>query len=480
MPCAMSDHRAQWSARTPILPHQREAVAKLLPSRVNALFMDMGTGKTRTAIELIRLRQAKIDRVVWCCPTSLKETIRYEIGKHTDCAPSDIYTFDEKTNERTGITAFWIIVGLESLGGSARVACTFAHLITERTCVVVDESSYIKGHRSKRTQRLTYLGEKSRYRMILTGTPISQGVVDLYAQMRFLSPRILGYSSFYSFARNHLEYSERFKGMIVRAHNTEVLAAKIKPYVYQVTKEECLNLPRKLFETSCLRLSGEQRETYEWAKDVYLREALEKDEWDSISIFRLFTALQAIVCGFWTRPDGETEILPHHRIERLMDVLRDIEEPEPIVIWAKYRHAVRQIVEALTDEYGAGTVAEFHGELNEAKRNAELARWRRDGRFLVATQSAGGHGLTLTEARYAVFYANSFKYSERLQSEDRTHRIGQERPVTYIDLHAVDTIDDRISQALACKSNTLEQFRREVEKVKAGNKERLRELVMSL
>lgn len=469
-----------WDAATPLLPHQREAVAKLLPSRVNALFMDMGTGKTRTAIELVRLRQSKIDRALWCCPTSLKETIRYEIGKHTDCTPEDVYTFNDKTNERTEIGAFWAIVGLEGLGGSARIACTFAHLVTENTCVVVDESSYIKGHKAKRTQRLTYLADKCRYRMILTGTPISQGVVDLYAQMRFLSPKILGYSSFYSFARNHLEYSERFKGMIVRAHNTEYLAAKIKPYVYQVTKDECLDLPDKLYETRCLRLTAEQRETYEEAKRVYLEEALEHDEWESINLFRLFTALQGIVCGFWARPDGTTEHLPHRRIERLLDVVRDIPEGEPVIVWAKYRHSVDQIVAALAGNYGPETVHQFHGGLTETKRNAALAQWRAAGRFLVATQSAGGHGLTLTEARYSVFYANSFKYAERLQSEDRNHRIGQDRPVTYIDLHAVESIDDRIAKALATKGDTLDQFRREVDKVKAGNKEKLRELVMGL
>lgn len=479
MICAMPKPTG-WNAATPLLPQQREAAAKLLPARVNALFMDMGTGKTRTAIELIRLRQAKIDHVIWCCPTSLKETIRFEIEKHTDCGPEDIYTFDDKTNERTEITAFWVIVGLEGLSGSARIACTFAHLLTENTCLVVDESSYIKGHKAKRTQRLTYLGEKTRYRMILTGTPISQGVEDLYAQMRFLSQKILGYRSFYSFARNHLEYSDKFKGMIVRTHNTEYLAAKIKPYVYQVTKDECLDLPKKLYETRCLGLTGEQREAYDRAKQFYLDEALEHDDWGSINIFRLFTALQGIVCGFWTKPDGKTKYLQHRRIETLLGVIRDIPDGEPVVIWAKYRHSVDQIVAALSVEYGANQVRQFHGGLPERKRNVELASWRRDGRFLVATQSAGGHGLTLVEARYAVFYANSFKYSERLQSEDRNHRIGQDRPVTYIDLHARDCIDDRIAKALATKGNTLDQFRREVDKVKATNKDKLRDLVMGL
>lgn len=470
-----------WSTTTALLPHQRAAVAKLLPARVAALLMDMGTGKTRTAIEMIWIRQGKLRRVLWCCPVALKETIGQEIRKHTNCGPDAIYTFDDRTTERTVTDAFWVIIGLESISGSARVALTFAHLVTEECCVIVDESSYIKGHRSKRALRLTHLSEKARYRMILTGTPISQGVVDLYAQMRFLSPKILGYASFYSFSRHHLEYSERYKGMIVRAHNVDWLAARIKPYVYQVTKDECLTLPDKLFHTRYLRLTDEQREAYDLAKQTYLDDLLAaSNDFDTIALFRLFTALQSIVCGFWTPATGQPRYLQHRRIEHLLAVLRDIPEPEPVIIWAKYRHAVTQIVAALTEEWGADSLAPFHGGLPEQERNRQLAQWRQRGRFLIATQSAGGHGLTLTEARYSVFYANSFKYSERIQAEDRNHRIGQTRPVTYIDLHAMDCIDDRISKALATKEDTLTAFRKQVDKVKATNKHKLIELVKSL
>lgn len=219
--------------QTALLPHQREAVAKLLPSRVGALFMDMGTGKSRTAIELARLRAGKIDRVLWFCPVSLKETIRHQIALHTDCSAADIHVFSDKTNERNCPPAFWHIIGLESMGSSARVVCTARALMTDRGMVVVDESSYIKGHRAKRTNRITQLAMVARYRLILTGTPISQGVEDLFSQMLFLSPKILGYRSWYSFAVNHLEYSDRYKGRIVRAHNKEWIAAKIRPYVYQ-------------------------------------------------------------------------------------------------------------------------------------------------------------------------------------------------------------------------------------------------------
>jgi len=281
--------------KTDLMPHQIPAVEKMLPTRVGALFMDMGTGKTRTAIEVIHRRQARISKVVWFCPVSLKQTIKHELIKHTDSPDQDIHCFDQKTNQENIPEVFWYIVGIESMSLSARVILTINDLVDNNTFVIVDESSYIKGHRSARTNWITDLSKNARYRMILTGTPISQGGVDLFAQFRFLSPKILGYQSFYSFAANHLEYSDKFPGMIVRAHNTEWIAAKINPYVYQVTKEECLNLPEKMYETRCFSMTDEQREWYEIVKMETLSEV---EEWDSYTIFQLFSKLQQIVCGF--------------------------------------------------------------------------------------------------------------------------------------------------------------------------------------
>ena len=476
-----SGTNSTWRTRTRLMPHQREAVAKLLPTRVGALFMEMGTGKTRTVIELARLRWDKVDRVFWICPVSLKETVRFEILKHTTVTPGEIYTFDQRTTQQAvPAEARWIIVGLESVSGSCRVALALAGLITERSFVVVDESSYIKGHRSLRAGRLTRYSEHCRYRMILTGTPISQGIQDLFAQMRFLSPRILGYKSWYSFARNHLEYSEKFKGLIVRTHNTAFIAAKIRPYVYQVTKQECLTLPSKLYDSRLCDLTPEQHRYYAEAKEHYLTEALEEDDWSSISIFKMFTALQSIVCGFWKTPKGEHITFPTYRLETLLQALYEIPPEEKVVVWAKYHHCVEAIASALQAHFGKDQARVFYGKLAERDRNCELETWRARGRFLVATQSSGGHGLTLNESCCSVFYANSFKYSERLQAEDRNHRIGQERPVTYLDIRSTSGIDRRIAQALDRKSDAVRDFKREVDKVKKSRNERLRKLVEAL
>lgn len=458
---------------TTLYDYQRRAVDKLIRSRVCALFMEMGTGKTRTAIEFVALRRQRIDRVVWFCPVSLKETIAHEILAHTDTTGREIYIFDDKTGRCRLPKAFWYIVGIESMSSSNRVVLAANKLITTNTFVIVDESEYIKGHRAARTRRITTLSERARYRMILTGTPLSQGVVDLFTQMRFLSPKILGYNSFYMFAREHLVYSDKFPGKIVKSLRTDYLAARIAPYVYQVTKDECLDLPPKLYKPIYFRMSPAQRAAYEQAKEEILYD-LYDDDISLHTIFRLFTALQQIVSGYWNRRLGrgkksrrEHIDLENSRLGALRSAVRSIPPGEKVIVWCKYQYSVHAVVGVLAE---IAPVAEFHGRLGEKERNREIERFRGEARFLVATQAAGGHGLTLNEARYVIFYENGFKYSERIQSEDRCHRIGQTAPVTYIDLVCLDSIDQRIQSALAKKGDTVRDFKRQVDRVKDKSK----------
>ena len=479
---------------TPLLPHQAQAVAKLLPTRIGALFMDMGTGKSRTTLELAALRQRKWDRLFWFVPCALKETIAHEIKKHSDVSDAQIALWGEQVrDDRLPLAARFHIIGIETMSASNRTVLAYAAIVTEQSFVVVDESSYIKGHDSLRTQRITELSQVARYRLILTGTPFSNGIADLYAQMAFLSKSILGYASFYSFAANHLEFEMRrdILGVlrrtnhVIRAHNVAYLAAKIAPYVYQVQKAECLDLPDKLYETRYFAMSAEQRAAYEQAKEEIL--SMEVDDWSSIVIFRLFTALQSIVCGFWTRTDPitgqqERRTFAHRRIATLLDVVDAIPDGEKIIIWTKYQYAIAEIRAALQLRDGAASIAEFHGAIAQKLRYQELRRWQEgDARYLLATQSTGGHGLTLNEAAYAIFYADGYKYSERVQAEDRQHRMGQMRQPTYISLCCEYSIDERIRSALERKENALRSFQRQVQKYRnAGLKNMAVKLIKEL
>jgi SNF2 family DNA or RNA helicase len=488
--CLPPELLSRWRITTALLAHQHAAVKKLRRSRVGALFMEMGTGKTLTALALIHLALPHIDHVVWFCPVSLKRTARREILKHTDCTEDNIYIFDQRTDESRLPDAFWHIVGIESMSSSARTVFSVDRLVTDKTFVVVDESSFIKGHKSKRTERIIHMCDQTRYRLILNGTPISQGVEDLFTQMRFLSPKILGYPSWYGFARAHLIYSDRYPGMVKGYFNTEKLANRMQPYVYQITKKECLDLPKKLYESHYCDLTLQQLTARELILERFQEEVLAyevemgreyQDHWShykaiSTAIFRMFTDLQKMVCGF----DVEGNAIPHHRMKLLEAVVRQIPRDEKVVIWCKYHLSINEIHAYLTEAYGKDSVCLYHGKLNERQRHAQLTRWRKKSRFLVATQSMGGYGLDMVEAGHAIFYSNGFRYAERLQAEDRMHRIGQKRSVIYIDLWAETGIEQRIQQSMRRKESVVAAFRRDIERVKDVHGGELAELLGSL
>lgn len=448
--------RPTWVVRTPLLRHQQAAVEKLLGLRVGALMLEMGLGKTLTMIEIIRRRQAAISRVVWACPCSVRATIRDELAKHTTLGETDVVVLDGRQDDASVVRASWFIVGLETVGQSTSTYALLERLVDDRTCIVVDESGLIKGPTAKRTLRLVRLGLRARYRYVLNGTAISQGIEDLYAQFLFLDRRILGYPSFYSFSRAHLVYSEQHQGLITERKGHAELAAAVAPYSVQVRRSECIDLPPKTYSSRTCWLTDPQTEAYEDAKARFLDDIADRPTADTgVAIYKLFTSLQKTACGI--ADDGAD--LPHHRIAVLLEICKEIPEDAKVIVWAKYRKSLRDIKEALAP---LGDTHAIFGSQRARARNSAISAWKEHGRFLVATQSVGSMGLNLTEASYMVFYANGFKASERMQAEDRAHRIGQERTLHIIDIWAACGIEDRVRCALAKKEDALETFRREV------------------
>lgn len=450
---------------TKLYTHQKIAFDKLKDIRVCGLFMDMGTGKTRTAIEFVKYRQHKISNVVWFCPVTLKQTIFKELQKHTIL--QNIFVFDENVTKNNIPVVFLYVVGIESMSSSARVVFTVNQIVNDNSFCIVDESSFIKGNDSLRTMRITRICERAKYRMILTGTPMTLGIVDLYAQMKFLSPKILGYNSFYSFAHNHLEYSDKYPGMIVRAHNIDYLSRKINPYVYQVKKEECLDLPRKIYKSRYTSVTQEQREWYERAKQEILSEQLR--EFDSYTLFKLFGALQQIASGFWNKYQIE---IPNNRLGMLQNVLSTIPQNDKVIIWCKYTYSFECIINTLTCN-------SIHGKQSQIERQTQLANFEKSGRILVATMQCGGYGLNLQFAHYAIFYEHSFNYAHRLQAEDRIHRNGQtERPI-YIDIYSTLGIENHIANNNSDKGHTINSFKKRFDSVK-DDKEALKQFVKEI
>lgn len=455
---------------TSLMEHQAKAVDKLRHVKVGALYMDMGTGKTRTALDLAvrRKKEKRVDCILWLCPVSVKRTIADEIEKHMAGAVYELLGTSGVRNWAADI----YIAGLESLSQSMSLEFVLLDLVEKRRCfIVVDESSLVKNHMAKRTRSIWRLGERAQYKLILSGTPISNNEQDLYSQWYFLDPRILGYTSFYSFAANHLEYDPRIPGRVVRAHNVEHLVNKMAPFIYQVCKDECLELPPKSYSRRYCRLAYNQYLEYEHSKTRIFEIMDRWDDWEThipTLIFRLFATLQRIVSGkAWNWEDLFNDPLENPRVLLLQETVGDLPKGAKAIVWCKYTHEI-DMVHSVLNQAGYETV-KLYGEMSLKEREKALEQFKTSAEFLVANKRCGAFGLNLQFANYAIYYSNDFSWSTRSQSEDRIHRTGQTQNVHIVDLICENTIDERIYASLMNKEGLVESFKREIDKQKDKN-----------
>lgn len=431
---------------TDLYPWQGSAADKLLPIRVGALYMEMGTGKTRTALEIIRRRLdvGKLAHVLWLCPCSVRENLRQDILKHSPDALSRIAIF-----------------GIESLSSSLRIYDLLTRYVSAGvTMLIVDESNMVKNHKAIRTQRIIGLAARCRYRLILNGTPISRNEADLFAQWYILDWRILGYRSFWSFAANHLEYDPEIPGKVRRTLNTDYLIEKIAPYSYQVSREECFRLPGKRYQTVSCRMAPAQVEHYDQVIDRMIDRM---DERVPETIYRMFAAAQDIISGLLVTDDGKhikTEPMfadprGNPRIEALLDTLDGIDGQ--VIIFCKFAHEIRSILSILPDAAG------FWGGMNARQRQDSLDAFRAGrARYLVANKACAGYGLNLQFCHNVVYYSNDWDWATRIQSEDRVYRLGQDHAVNIIDIECAGTLDQKIMRCLARKERLEDQIKREL------------------
>lgn len=465
---------------TELLPHQKNAFDKMKNLKIGALYMEQGTGKTRTTLELIkyRLDKNKIDKVLWLCPCSTKTNLRNEIIKHTGQQHEEIIT----------------ICGIETLSNSIKTFEKMREFVSNnRVFVVIDESLLIKNFFAKRTKNILELSKCCEYRILLNGTPISKNEIDLFAQWYSLDWRILGYRSFYSFAANHLEKDMRYKGKVVQCLNTDYLTEKISPYTFQISKNECVKLPDKIYQKLYFKMTEEQQEHYINTYNVFF--PYENKE---IDIYRFFSAMTAVVSGFHVsetvtkeeieKPDGvrKTKIIRHmktkpffedvHENPRIKTLLSYITDDEKVIIFAKYKQEIDDIIFVLEKKFGKGCCVKFDGSISLKQRTENQSKFEKDDnvKFFVANKVCAGYGLNLQFCHNIIFYNNDWNLGTRLQAEDRVHRLGQKEEVNIIDIVCESTLDEAIIDCLERKEGLLNEIK---SFVKEKNGQNLKDLL---
>lgn len=436
---------------TELYPYQQAAVEKLSKVKVGALYMEMGTGKTRTALELIqrRLEAGKVRQVLWLCPFSVSRDLPELLAEHAA-------DFERQIR----------IAGIESLSSSTRLWTELRDYVkASPTYLVVDESLLVKNPFAYRTQRVIDLSKLCKYKLILNGTPISRNEADLFSQWYVLDSRILGYSSYYSFAANHLEMDADRPGRAARVLNKDYLARKIAPYTFECSKKDVLTLPDKSQYDRPFYLTAEQELHYQEAGDVLLGQV---NEFRPETIYRLFGGLQAITSGFRLEFSPNYEHTTLHpffqrpednpRIQELLDTLHQFPD-EQAVIYCHYTQEIQDIMETLGDK-----AIPFYGDMPIKARQANKTAFKAGtAQYLVANKSCAQFGLNLQFCHREVFYNNDWDWGTRAQAEDRLHRAGQTHEVSIYDIYAYDSLDLTILRCLARKERMSDLFKKAVE-----------------
>ncbi|MCJ7570867.1 MAG: DEAD/DEAH box helicase [Candidatus Thermoplasmatota archaeon] len=439
--------------------------------------MEMGTGKSKVLIDNIAILydKGKINGVLIVAPKGVyKNWYSSEIPTHFAShvqyksvlwTASISKTKQEELNSlfKSDFNLHVLVMNVEAFSTKKGLQFALKFLNSHKTLMAVDESTTIKTPSAKRTKSILALSKSAVYRRILIGSPITKSPLDLYTQCGFLNDELLGFSSYYAFRSRYAHMIERNFGgrrvqIVKNYQRLDELSKLIEHFSYRVLKEDCLDLPDKIYIRREIELTDEQLKLYTTMKQMALA-TLNGKMLTAPNVLTQLMRLHQITCGHFKSDDGKIQELKNNRLEELMSILEETEGKA--IIWANYIYDIERISAAIKKEYGDDSVVEYYGAINTDERQKNIERFQdplSPFRFFIGNPQTGGYGITLTAANTVIYYSNGYDLEKRLQSEDRAHRIGQKKSVTYIDLIAEKTIDEKIVKALRKKIDIASQI----------------------
>jgi SNF2 family DNA or RNA helicase len=471
IPYVIVNRKMNYKFKTKPYAHQLTALEKSWNKETYAYFMEMGTGKTKVLIDNMSMLydKGKIDGALIIAPKGVVKTwYEQEIPTHLPNHIENVAVLwqsnitkkqQEKLESLFEIeTALHILVmNVEALSTDKGVKFATKFLNSHKVLMAIDESTTIKTPTAQRTKNIIRIGKMSKYRRIMTGSPVTKNPLDLYTQCEFLDPYLLDFASYYAFRNRYAE----MKTMHVRGRSIQVVHAfqnlaelsdKLKGFSYRVLKEDCLDLPPKNWTKRHINLSKEQKKVYDEMKKTALA-TLNGKVTSTMTVITQLMRLQQITCGHFVADDGTIQEIKNNRITELIDVLDETEGKA--IIWGHWQKDIQNIVSEIEKVHGPGSVVDYYGLTPQEDRQDNIRKFQSDPkcRFMVGTPSTGGYGITLTAANTVIYYSNGYDLEKRLQSEDRAHRIGQKKNVTYVDIICEDTVDEKIVKSLRKKIN---------------------------
>lgn len=443
----------------PLLQFQKVGYNKLHQLKVGALFMEMGTGKTRLYLELAanKINRGKADHIIILSQVSSLLHTKEEVLKHTNLSPSDVTIYHDRYDPAPSVVN---IMGIESMSSSMSAYDKMNSMI-EGSVLVIDESHMIKNRDALRSRNINEIARKTDYRFLSTGTPMPNGVEDLYWQFYTLAPQILGYRHYREFENVHLGYALRMYGKTLQyktiaRYNTDIISNKIAPYTFEVKKSDCLDLPPKTYSFASAYMDDDTDFLYAEAKRriLYGKDAFEADD---ATIYRLLLALHQISSGIVPKVLAEDfPEMGNPKIDVLKQQVRLLPKGERVVIFVSYLAELEAAKRCLVSEgYKVYTIS---GDVPVNTRHELIKQFKSDGGILIATTATGGQSIDLSFAHYVIYMSNRFNYKDRVQSEDRIHRIGMTGNAHYIDIRMECGIEKMINRSLKRKENAAQKF----------------------
>ena len=445
--------------------HQKNALNESAEKVQWAYFMEMGTGKTKVTIDNLAYLffKRKVTAALIIAPksvylnweneieTHMPDVLKYKIFKWNIDKPKDYHDLQSFKDLKI------FLINVEALSTKRGFEACVEYLKTNKlNFVTVDESTTIKNRSAKRTKNILALQRLALIRRILTGSPVTKSPLDLYTQCQFLSPELLGFSSYLAFRNRYAEMTDipvgsgRYISVPKYYKRIEELEMKLKQFATRIRKDECLDLKPKVRQKRFIELDGDGKRIYERLRTTAL--AIVEDS--TISFSNKLTEIIKLhqVCnGFTKNDDGEIMTLHKSKLNALDEILEETDGK--VIIWANYIYNINEIIEFLEKKYGKETVVSIYGAVDVKTRKEAVRRIQEDPktRFLVGNPTTGGFGLTLTAVNTVIYFSNNYNLEVRKQSEDRAHRMGQKGTVVYIDIVARNTLDEAIMKSLTSK-----------------------------
>lgn len=451
--------------KTTPFQHQKNAVERFVDKPYGALFCEMGTGKTKIVLDIVQNANLVSDVVV-IAPNGLHHNwASNEIPRHY---PNQVDVFCWKgpiksKKRKQEFTRFlnsslrtrMLLINVEALRTSAGYDTTDKFLDSSVTTkhMIIDESTCIKNPKALQTKNVLKLSKKTDKRWILNGTPITQGPLDLFSQCKFLDAHALPYTTYTAFKHKFaiettMTMGQRAFKKIIGYQNIEELTKLLEPFSLRLEKKDCLDLPDKTFSTVSVELEPEQERMYQRMKDDCIIEFESGTIVTATMALTQLVKLHQILTGFVVTDEGEAVSLKNNRVKMLLQIA---ETSGPLVIFCAYKQNVHDLEEALTEKYGKESVVVYSGDTPSNQRSEAVEKFQNgNAQFFIGT-SAAAKGLTLHRASTMVYYSNNYSLETRLQSQDRIHRIGQNKKCTYIDLVVPNSLDDIILKRLMQK-----------------------------